>query len=197
MSDGIEHDLAELSNNGSYWTGRGVVEAIEAHETYGWLYTVRLQPEQLLVQVRGCWLMGGAAEEGVFVPIAVEDEVAVFFAGGDVNRGVCFGSLPSTPNPMPEGWDGQTSILIKHLTRVAVEAPEVLLGSREATQAVALAPLVEAAVNAAVAAVASALSTGAASAVLNDGGSVALGAAATALSSFSSSSTAASKVKGE
>jgi len=197
MADGIALNMSALADDGRFWTGRGTVEAITEDTSFGWLYAVRLRPEDTVVVVRGCWLMGGAAEEGVFVPVAVGDEVVCLFAGGDLNRGILFGSVPSSENPMPEGWDGQSSILVKHLTRVSLEAPEVLLGSREATDFVSLDALVRACVEAAVATVASALQTGAAAALPQDGGAIALGAVATALGSFTAPSTAASKVKGE
>ena len=197
MAAGMVFNLQELLQDGKLWHGRGLVEEIEENAAFGWLYRVRLQPEDVVVQVRGCWLMGGAAEEGVFVPVAIGDEVVCLFAGGDLNRGVLFGSMPSEENALPTDWDGQSSILIKHLASVAVEAPEVLLGSREASSPVSLDPLTRACVEAAVAAVATALDAGAAAAAAGDGGATALGAASAALAAFSAASTAASKVKGE
>jgi hypothetical protein len=40
MADGLAFNLSTLIEDGRFWGGRGVVEAVDAHDTFGWLYTV-------------------------------------------------------------------------------------------------------------------------------------------------------------
>lgn len=194
---GLGDELRALVRDHRTWVRLGQVVTVEESEVYGFLYTVTLVPSLEEVQARGAWLMGGTAEEGVFVPIAVDDEVLVFCPDGEINDAIILAGAPSTPNPLPTDWDGQTSILIKHLTEVAIESAAVKLGSRDATDPVSLDSLVRAAIESAVGAVADALSAGALAAAAGDGGVTALESAATALAGFTAPSTGATKITGE
>lgn len=89
----------------------GVVTAVSASDAFGYLLTVRLEPSQRVVQVRPLWANGGATGDGVFWPIAVEDEVVVLAPGGDWNRAVALAGPTSGPNLPPASWENEALVL--------------------------------------------------------------------------------------
>lgn len=139
----------------------GVVSAVEQHDSWGWLATVILQPSQREIQAR---VLGWGP---VYVPVVVDQEVAVFFPDGDTNAAILLPGLPSEAAPVPSDWDnasvrveagdrpveiaagqGDTRALITVAPdgTVTVSAPGgiKLQGSGTAAQFVALASLVKA-----------------------------------------------------
>lgn len=101
---GLHRALDRLLDRGAAWVDLGVITAIEEHDSYGYLLTVSLQPEGAEVQARPVWLMGGAQGEGIYSPIAVDDEVVVLLPAGDRNRAIALVGPPSGPSKPPAGW---------------------------------------------------------------------------------------------
>ncbi|WP_298516639.1 hypothetical protein [uncultured Nocardioides sp.] len=101
---GLAEAIADLARDGRVWVHLGTVQAIEEHESWGYLLDVALQPGETLVQCRPVWAMGGAQGEGFYAPIAVDDEVIVLCPGGDLNQALAWPGPPSAPSKPPEGW---------------------------------------------------------------------------------------------
>ena len=95
---GIERSIAALASDGIGWVALGVVTAVEAHSSLGYLLTVELQPSGREVQAR---LVG----RRFMLAAEVDDEVLVMFPDGDPNRAVAFpAELVSSAAPLPTSW---------------------------------------------------------------------------------------------
>ncbi|MEL6347808.1 MAG: phage baseplate assembly protein V [Myxococcota bacterium] len=104
-TQGLTANLQELLADGRVWVSLGQVIEVETDSTWGYLFTVTLQPDGIDVQARPLWPMGGAAGEGSFHPIAVDDEVLVLCPQGDLNQAVILAGLSSIANPVPAGFN--------------------------------------------------------------------------------------------
>lgn len=102
--NGLEASLRDLVGNGRSWAHLGQVTAVEDSADYGFLLDVTLQPSGVEVQCRPVWSMGGEQGEGIYTPIAVDDEVLVIVPDGDLNRALAWPGPPSGPNRPPVGW---------------------------------------------------------------------------------------------
>jgi hypothetical protein len=112
MSEGLQKSLRELAADGRSWAHVGTIETIEAHDSYGFLLNVLLQPSGLAVQARPVWMMGGAQGEGIYAPMAEGDEVVILCPDGDLNRALAWPGPPSGPSKPPAGWENDRISLI-------------------------------------------------------------------------------------
>lgn len=109
-AQGVERGLATVVPQERVYA-LGVVTAIEAHADLGWLATITLQPGGGEVQARIAQI-GTAAAGGMFFPVAVDDEVEVYFPDGDPNRAVCRAGLVSAGATAPSCYDNSTPQLV-------------------------------------------------------------------------------------
>lgn len=105
-------NLTELMQPGPAWLSLGVVTEVSSSSSFGWLVTLELTDDGRTVQARPMWLMGGAAGEGAYTPIAAGDEALVFFPAGDPNRALCLVGPSSKPNQPPTGWNNDRVELV-------------------------------------------------------------------------------------
>lgn len=120
---GIERLLRQLAADGLAWVDLATVDSVEEHDAHGYLLNLVLQPAGIEVQARPLWLMGGAQGEGIYFPIAADDEVVVLFPGGDRNRAVALVGPPSTPAQPPDGW-ANDKIELVHSGGIEIRAAE-------------------------------------------------------------------------
>ena len=110
-TNGLAENLRRLVNVTGPPVEVGVVTVVEESEHYGYLFTVVLEPSGRTVQARPLWANGGPTGEGVFWPVAVDDEVVVLAPGGDWNRAVALAGPTSGPSLPPTGWENDALLL--------------------------------------------------------------------------------------
>lgn len=119
--EGLQRTLAELTRDGRVWVELGQVVGVKTHSSYGYLLDIVLRPSGMEVQARPLWAVGAAQGEGIYWPVAVDDEVLVFCPGGDYNRAVALAGPTSSPAKPPTGWsNGHIELL--HSGGVVVRA---------------------------------------------------------------------------
>jgi phage baseplate assembly protein gpV len=101
---GTQRALAELVQDNRGWVALGQVTAVEAHDAWGYLLTVTLQPSGAECQARPVHAGAGDAR-GDFWPVDVDDEVLVLFPDGDPNRAVALVGVTSAAAGIPSSWD--------------------------------------------------------------------------------------------
>ncbi len=119
----LQASLRALADSGRSWAHLGQVTAVTTHEDYGYLLDVVLRPSGVEVQARPVWWMGGAQGEGIYAPIAVDDEVVVVVPDGDLNRALAWPGPPSSPSKPPSGWSNDRIELV-HAGGVQVRSAE-------------------------------------------------------------------------
>jgi len=102
---GIERSLQGITGDGRVWFTLGQVTKVETSTTWGLLLTVLVPSLNVELQARPAWLIGGATGEGMWVPVAVDDEVLLFMPDGDPNRAVALAGVTSKLNLPPSGWN--------------------------------------------------------------------------------------------
>lgn len=96
---------------GPTFVGLGQVVRVEAHDRYGRLATVALQPGGDEVEARILW-GGTRSAGGTFWPLEPDDEVVVLYPDGDPNQAVCIAGLVSDPAPEPSSWDNAAPLTV-------------------------------------------------------------------------------------
>ena len=109
---GMERTLRDLVGPAPMTVELGTIKALDAHDSYGWLLTVTIQPSGVDVQARPLGLMGGAQGGGIYSPLAVGDEVLLLYPGGDKNQAVAIAGPPSGPSLPPSGWANDRIALV-------------------------------------------------------------------------------------
>lgn len=104
--------LRSIGGDGRTWCEVATVTALVPHPAWGLTVEATLQPQGIDIEARPLWLNGGLPGEGVFVPIAVGDEVLVLLPGGDLNRAVAIAGPVSGGAPSPSGWLGTDTVLV-------------------------------------------------------------------------------------
>lgn len=108
----LQSGLQELTRDTRSWVSLGVVTAVEEHAAWGYLASVTLHPSGREIQAR---IVGWGP---VYVPVVVDQEVAVIFPDGDANGALILPGLPSQAAPVPSNWSNAS---------VRVEAGDVPL----------------------------------------------------------------------
>lgn len=111
--DGLRHTLNRLGPPARPCVLLGQITAIASSTSYGYLLTVKLQPDGDTVEARPVYLTGGAQGEGGYLPMAVNDEVLIFLPGGDRNQAMAFPGPSSREALPPTGW-GNNRIELVH-----------------------------------------------------------------------------------
>lgn len=104
--------LQSLGRDGRTWCEVATVTALVPHPVWGLSVEATLQPQGIDIEARPVWLNGGLPGEGIFVPIAVGDEVIILLPGGDLNRALAFAGPVSGIAPSPPGWLGTDTAIV-------------------------------------------------------------------------------------
>lgn len=107
----LQGRLASLSDDGAIHVALGTIDSLEAHEAWGRLANVTIQPQGLQIQARLFTVATGDGV-GVHVPIADGDEVVVLCPGGLLRNAVAIAGLASKPAPMLDSWNNDRLLVI-------------------------------------------------------------------------------------
>lgn len=124
MSRGLARELRSLVGEAPASVHVGVVTAIEAHDAWGHVLTVELQPEGTTVLARPGHPGTGSAGGGVYIPFELDAEVLVLLPAGDPNRAVALHGPASSAQPIPSGWNNDR-VLVQHSAGLEVRGSDV------------------------------------------------------------------------